>query len=140
MRSSSDVSNTLVTVAGIGGATTEVSIIRLDDVVGDRHPALIKLDLEGYKLRALQEAAALLAADPPPVLLIEFTDHLLRAAGTAPGQLTKWLRDRGYELYDYDARTGELRVVGSSLGGNHFAIRVDGRRDVLARLSSTDIA
>ena len=139
MRSSSDVSNTLIMVAGTGGATTEVSIVRLDDVVGDRHPALVKLDVEGYELKALQGAAALLAADPPPVLLIEFTGHLLRAAGTAPGQLTQWLRDRGYELYDYDARTGELRVVGSSLGGNHFAIRVDGRHDVLARLSSADM-
>lgn len=137
MRISSDVSNTLVTVPGLVGVTTGVDIVRLDDVVSERRPALIKLDVEGFEFEALQGAVGLLAVDPAPVLLIEFIDHLLRAAGTSPQVLRTWLRDRRYELYDYDARTNALRAVGPSPSGNHLAIRDDGRGHAMARLSTT---
>jgi FkbM family methyltransferase len=137
MRISSDVSNTLVTVPGLAGETAGVEIVRLDDVVGGRRPALIKLDVEGYEFEALQGAVGLLTLDPPPVLLIEFTEHLLRAAGTSPQAFRAWLRDRRYELFDYDAQANELRSVGPLPSGNHFAIRDDARGHVMACLSAT---
>jgi len=140
MQSSSDVSNSLVAVPGVTGATTVVEVVRLDDVVGDARPALLKLDVEGYELQALQGAATLLTADPPPVLLVELTDHLLRGAGTSPAELRAWLRERGYELYRYDAGAGVLRAAQAPLRGNWLAIRGDGREEVLARLADATSA
>jgi FkbM family methyltransferase len=65
---------------------------------------LLKLDLEGFELRALNGARQLLAARPPAFVLVEVVDAFLRSNGGSAAALFENLRRAGYHSYDYCER------------------------------------
>lgn len=88
--------------------TTRVDVVRLDDVlhdIGASRCDVIKLDIEGSELRALQGARETLRQHKPK-LLIELFDSALGANGSSAAQLLAWLDEQGYRVHDIDPETG----------------------------------
>lgn len=66
-----------------------------DEVLQDEPIALIKIDVEGFELRALRGLSGVLDRDKP-LLIIEIAKSHLARAGTSPEQLFALLRSKGY--------------------------------------------
>lgn len=96
-----DVLNRLAAGDGPDEGTITVPVRTLDDVIAERPPALVKIDVEGYELNVLRGATRLLGADDGPVLLMEHCGHS-RAFGIEPGEVRAFLADHGYRLHLLD--------------------------------------
>jgi FkbM family methyltransferase len=89
-------------------ALEKVPTDSLDNIVareGFSRVDVVKLDIEGAELLALQGAAGLLERFRP-VLLLEIADRALCHQGCTSGQIWEFLADRGYRIYSFDERTG----------------------------------
>lgn len=82
----------------------EVPAVALDEYLGDtaRRVSVVKVDIQGAELGALQGAARLLSSADAPALLLEYWPHGLRAAGVQPESLLAFLRDAGYRVRTVD--------------------------------------
>jgi hypothetical protein len=98
--------------------------VRLDAVLADASPSLIKLDIEGAEPLAFLGAEGLLRRQLPPVWILELQDRYLTRYDWTAARLVDWLESVGYQLATYDATGHELR-----LGGYEF---VHSRMDVFA--------
>ena len=81
---------------------------RLDDIVlreGLSHVDVVKLDVEGAELLALKGAAGILERFRPMVLL-EVSDRALCHQGCNSAQIWDFCRQRGYQIFAFDQRTG----------------------------------
>jgi FkbM family methyltransferase len=81
------------------GTVEEVEIeeVPLDDLI--RAPVdLVKLDVEGSEIEALEGMRRLLTDSPTVRILVEWNPPMLAAAGLAPNALPDWLRDAGFDL------------------------------------------
>jgi FkbM family methyltransferase len=87
--------------------TITIRSIRLDDYFkpGERVD-LIKLDIQGYELRALRGASRVLKDNPRIKVLFEFWPYGLRAAGVSPESLLEFLEKNGFTVMTFD---GELK-------------------------------
>lgn len=77
-----------------------VQVVRLDDDLARYVGAIavMKIDAEGYELRALAGAGEVLAADDPPIVVIEANVKALRDAGASRAALVAEFRAHGYAL------------------------------------------
>ena len=85
-------------------ASTQVTVVqaRFDDLWDPSRPvALIKIDVEGAELAALEGMAGCLDRDSPD-LIVEVTDEYLRALGASAASLVTFLADKGYAMYRID--------------------------------------
>lgn len=73
------------------GNEVTVQSARIDEAI-DRVPDLIKVDVEGAELIALQGAEKLLRADRPPALIIEHNHESSAAAGYRSSELFSYLK------------------------------------------------
>jgi FkbM family methyltransferase len=76
-----------------------VQSIRLDDyfIPGSRVD-LIKMDIQGYELHALDGAARILQDNPGVKLLLEFWPYGLKNAGRSAEELLRFLTEKQFEL------------------------------------------
>ncbi len=88
------------TLYGEGEGSEVVRMERLDDVA--KFPVdLLKLDVEGAEIEALEGAPRILAEDKP-ILMIEFREYNLQRAGTSSDKLLSYIHDKGYtQVEDY---------------------------------------
>ena len=133
-----DVSNGLVDDVSSSGPVETVDVVPLDDeLAGQGHFALVKLDLEGGELGALRGAVTLLSEGRIDVLLVEAFDHQMRRVGDTRAELLDELRGHGYAFFDYKAdRAGGLQSADPPQDGNFLAIRHDAVAEVRSRLES----
>lgn len=100
---------TLVPVTGEGSTTGKtVPIVSLDDFVDrlgmEKDCKLLKLDIEGFDLRALRGARRLLESDKP-ILLFEFNHENLTALGENGQDIFPYLGSLGYDqIFVYDGQ------------------------------------
>jgi FkbM family methyltransferase len=81
---------------------TTVIQARFDDVWEPEAPvALIKMDIEGAEMAALEGMARCLSRFSPD-LIVEVTDGYLRALGASAAALVGFLIERGYSMYRID--------------------------------------
>jgi FkbM family methyltransferase len=81
---------------------------RLDDIVlreGLSRVDVVKLDVEGSELRALKGAVGILERFHP-MLLLEVSDRALCHQGCNSAQIWDFCRQRGYQIFAFDKRTG----------------------------------
>lgn len=94
-------------------ASAQVNVVqaRLDDLWDSTRPiALIKIDVEGAELAALQGMSECLSRDSPD-LIVEVTDEYLRAMGSSAASLVAFLLVCGYSMFRIDG-TGLVQVEG----------------------------
>jgi hypothetical protein len=81
-------------------------VVRGDDVLdpSDERPLLIKLDVEGYELKALR-GMIMTIRTRRPAILTELNGELLAQSGDSPGAIFDILHPLGYEVFAPE-RTG----------------------------------
>jgi len=110
-----------------------VEQVRLDQFIGKRKYALMRLDIAGCELNALRGAETQLKQANPPALLVSF-DPTLADFGATPEILSDWLDDRGYEVAVYDGDRNLLEypeapwrqrriVLGMARSARNFILR-----------------
>jgi FkbM family methyltransferase len=79
--------------------TFSVEAVRLDDVL-QGVPTLIKQDVEGAELRALNGMSRLLASPEPPMIIFEHNPAMATIAGHSPGDLPRLIEsvNRAYRF------------------------------------------
>jgi FkbM family methyltransferase len=80
----------------------EVPTIKFDDYVladGLRQVRMIKIDVEGAEMVALQGAKEFLAGRRADYLMIEVNDSRLRQTGSSSAEVLRFLTDCGYRLF-----------------------------------------
>ena len=86
----------------------KVKTIRLDTLVEElKLPRvdLIKIDVEGYEYFVFNGAERLLSGQDAPDILFEFEDWAEELAKIAPGSAQSYLLEKGYKLFQLDARS-----------------------------------
>jgi FkbM family methyltransferase len=115
-------------VATVGIET--VAATTLDELVAECHLLrldIVKLDLEGAELRALNGARRALA-EPKPLLLIELSDAALKTQGGSQAALFELLQAAGYVVLTFDDATGEpvpLSSTGAPPSPNIVAVHAE---------------
>jgi hypothetical protein len=74
-------------------STHEVERRTLDEILAGRVPAFVKVDVEGSELAVLRGSTATLAAECPPIWMIEVNYETSAALGFRPLDLLAVLRD-----------------------------------------------
>lgn len=100
-------SGTASTVLGRSQNTDElieVEGITLDDYLASINfqgsVDLIKIDIEGAELFALQGMTNLLSSTSKPVLILEMNDDMMKMAGYTPDDVIEFLKPFGYFAYE----------------------------------------
>lgn len=99
-------------VASVGGSDYEesetdtrmIEVIRGDTILDDEHPALIKIDVEGYECAVLRGLEKVFESTRPIVLTEVIESHLHRS-GSSIGELVTIMTAMGYHGY----RLGTVR-------------------------------
>lgn len=88
----------------------QITTVNVDELVQtERIPAphVIKIDVEGWELHVLKGLEKTIT-QYRPVMLIEFTESNLKAAGTSPAELGSYIHSLNYDLFSYDPRHRKL--------------------------------
>ena len=112
--------------AQYAGTQQEVPVMPLDELVGERDPVAMKIDVEGFERQVLLGAPALLANASLQAVLMEATD--LQGRYDAQGVETACgiLEAAGFMPHRYDAQSRVLRACGPeerSAYGNTLYLR-----------------
>ena len=75
-----------------------VAATTLDDLVGDRHIRLLKIDVEGHEVSVLSGAKNMLGNGSVDYVMIEIVGRHLERAGSSASDLCTLLTDSGFEL------------------------------------------
>ncbi|MEX2202373.1 MAG: FkbM family methyltransferase [Dongiaceae bacterium] len=120
----------------VSGGVIGVDQVMLDRWVDARSYALMKLDIAGCEMMALEGAADRLAFGNPPAILIAL-DAALVDFGSAPVLVAEWLAARGYETILYDADRHKLDYVAEPWQRRRMVLAVaqSARNDVSRRLA-----
>jgi hypothetical protein len=120
----------------VSGGVIGVDQVMLDRWVDARSYALMKLDIAGCEMMALEGAVDCLAAGNPPAILIAL-DAALAEFGSAPVLVAEWLATRGYETILYDADRHKLDYVAEPWQRRRMVLAVAqrARNDVSRRLA-----
>ncbi len=90
-----------------------IKTVNVDELIASGSiptPRVIKIDVEGWELHVLKGLENTIAQHKP-VMLIEFTESNLKAAGTSAAELGKYILSKNYELFAYDPRHKKLNRV-----------------------------
>lgn len=134
--------------AGAAADAVTVRCVRLDDVLrerGCRSLDVVKLDVEGFELEALEGGAEAIEAHRPAIVL-EVNDVRREDGGfTAP--VIDWLRERGYRLYGCrPVAAGGWRLAELAPGDDprrykeHWQMRPELREDPFPEISPNLVA
>jgi FkbM family methyltransferase len=108
-------------------STVEVPVVRVDDLLDGRAPYAMKIDVEGFELRALQGAVKTLQRPDVKAIVIELQDWTLRKFGTSEAECREFLTSFGFLPHAYDPFARELTKVaaGATKGLNEIFVRPD---------------
>lgn len=86
-----------------GQKQTTVQVVTLDAVLQGSPVDVMKVDVEGFEEHVLRGASQLLADErrAPRVIFIEVHPYAWGQSGTSSESLLKFLRDFGYEVFDF---------------------------------------
>lgn len=88
--------------------TIDISIVALDDILGDRKVDLIKIDIEGWELEALEGLRKTLANNEHASVLMEFGISHIKRAGSNPRTWVEKIRTFGLNIYEIDEENASV--------------------------------
>lgn len=97
----------------------EVTVMRLDDLVEDDCPVLIKIDVEGHELPALRGAARTLA-NPKLLAVVMETNGSGVRYGWSDDELMGLMQNHGFAPYSYNPFKRELQPAKPGTGNTIF--------------------
>lgn len=106
------------------GEGIEVKATTLDAILGDRHAAGVKIDVEGYERLVLQGATMALSERRIDCLQLEWNDLSKTALGESRHPIRDLLRGYGYSLYRPDERGRLVPDPDAGVGADVFALPV----------------
>ena len=128
-RSAVNSGDTRVWGTGHGDAAS-VRVVTVDEALGDVRPDFIKMDVQGYELKALRGMTRILANTPRLMIYLEFWPFGLRSVGDAPSALLDWLVAESFTLYADDGlerpiadRAAYCRTLDAKAYGHILAVR-----------------
>ncbi|QUS39138.1 FkbM family methyltransferase [Tardiphaga alba] len=96
----------------VSGEGTVVAQRRLDDIIGNRTPSAMKLDVEGYEMHVLRGAPDMLANPAFKVIMVEINGLIERYGETVEG-IRAHLRAHGFAPVAYDPGERALNPGGA---------------------------
>jgi len=87
-------------IASASGSCQSVDCETLDSILGDLHPTIIKVDVEGYESFVLDGASVCLSSKQPLALLLELRNHSARY-NRSDSSLHLTLIHKGFSLIRY---------------------------------------
>lgn len=109
--------------ASYSGPTVNVDVLPLDDLLRERSPFAMKIDVEGFERQVLAGGEQTLGASSLQAIIIEVNDYQHRYDRTGKTALGI-LRDAGFGSYTYDARARRITPsTGHSPYGNYVFVR-----------------
>jgi FkbM family methyltransferase len=123
LRSDLGSSNYIVTDSGEPGTAllTEVALTTLDEVLGDRTAAAVKVDVEGFELDVMLGAAQALTEQRIGIVQLEWNSMARERFGRTRAEVATVLRDAKYILTRPDEH-GRLRPTIPDDGADVFAV------------------
>lgn len=109
-------------VAVQGEPFVMVQIKKLDDILGSRTPALIKIDVEGFEPSVLAGAGRTLQSEALQAVIVEVNGQE-RRYGFAANAVRDTLVANGFTRIRYEPRTRDLQRDVSSADGNAIFVR-----------------
>jgi FkbM family methyltransferase len=91
--------------------TIEVECVSIDEFLGKQLVDVIKMDIEGNELYALEGMKQTIAKSPNLILFTEFAPFFLRRAGVKPEDYLHNLRKLGFDIKAVDEHTRCLKPV-----------------------------
>lgn len=86
-----------------------IQIDKMDEIGIDFNKSkLVKIDIEGWELKAIKGGVNCLKNEKSPVLMIEFADEHARNTGGSCRELYTFLESLDYKLFKYDKLKNEL--------------------------------
>jgi len=117
------------------GGCIEVEVGRLDDLLGNESPTLIKIDVEGEELGVLRGGPKVLARSTLSAVIVEtFRPHNFALPSLIAVEAL--LRDAGFQPMQYRPQTRELRPLEKPSDGSQNTIYVRDAQSVLKRLKA----
>lgn len=113
----------------------EIPVMKLDDLIGDDCPRIIKIDVEGHELPALKGAATTLA-NPYLLAIIMETNGSGKRYGWKDEELFELMKQKGFESFGYDPFKRELLQT-SAAGSNTIFVR--DKKEIEDRVKSAPI-
>ena len=111
----------------------EVPVMRLDDLVGEDVPTLIKIDVEGYEAAVIQGADATLANPQVLAVIMEIGVTSARRYGVNLTELFQRMRQAGFAAFGYDPFNRRLK---DDVGASANVVFVRDRAAVEARIET----
>ena len=107
----SDCINHVLTEGESAEKTVSVPVCLLDDLVGDRSPFLIKMDVEGYEWFVLQGGLNQLGKESLQAIIIEFNNTGLDRYGVGDDKIHQLLEEKGFHSMTYDPFSRTLKSI-----------------------------
>lgn len=107
-------------VPGGRKSTVEIGIVRIDDILGDRRPDLLKLDTQGSEVAILTGGRRAWTPRPGaanPTIVLEFWPYGLQQCGASVGELNEMLAElidvthRCFEIVEWRAALDPLSLA-----------------------------
>jgi FkbM family methyltransferase len=107
----------------------EVEVAALDVLMGGLRPDLIKVDVQGWELKALRGMESVLRNAGQVGIYLEVCPKWLRRAGDGPGELFDYLQSLGFAVYSCATwapmqRAAFLAMAGRLRGQGHVDVFV----------------
>lgn len=102
-----------VSCEGVDRPSVRVDAVRIDDLLHDLgwdNVEFVKLDVEGYEVRAVRGMTRLLSRPDAPPVYFESNAFTLNMYGETPASLFEALRGLGYEFTGWDAHFAPFPV------------------------------
>jgi FkbM family methyltransferase len=90
------------------GEFVETPMVRLDDVIGDRSPTLLKIDVEGHELPVLLGAPKTLANPSLMAVIMEINGLGSMREGVSDDEIIALMKGNGFSPYNYDCLARKL--------------------------------
>jgi FkbM family methyltransferase len=102
-------------------AVVEVASTTLDQELGGQPVDVLKMDIEGGELRALDGMRTTIAVSPDLVMFVECNPNALAASGSSAGQLIERLRELEFDVSEIDEKRRVCRPIADPRGADERA-------------------